>query len=440
MPPRAATSIPADRHSIWFFHDRIRKTPNPAAVEMLAALAHCRPAGAFFNIPVPAFDDWIASGRRSICRCIGLCPACWARWVVRVVGRLEEGPWRPGRRPGRQLFMARVDVPTTALALDFDALNADREKLFRGRLRLTSDYEEPGHEYYYSTNEEKFLGRVELNQSIEHTLTPHELAVAKQCAENLTIWCRKLGITGGLKVHKIGPRGRNFSHEIAVVGEVKFATQADRRRFEEATGVAGCTNANHTIAGRPIECVLLPANYKNAARILLAGTSWKFNMDEINAQLNRPARRSAWNDRRKCWVGLRGALAWPPLFLLSATSFWSRYLTIYRRQCRHNHAVTFGTWKELVPSDRAYKSPTQKRKQSKFKNSISGSGRVTVGRLNAQRKQMKISKAALARKIGCAPSTISRFFCEQHGSQNLRDKIAAVLFAAGAPVGKEIDS
>ena len=105
--------------------------------------------------------------------------------------------------------------------------------------------------------------------------------------------------------------------------------------------MASCTEAEKTIAGRPIECVLLPGGYPHAARVLLAGTSWGFDLHGTGATLNRPAWHCSWNERRERWVGLRGALAWPPLFLLNAVSFWSRYLTIYQGRCRHNHAVAF---------------------------------------------------------------------------------------------------
>jgi transcriptional regulator with XRE-family HTH domain len=351
-----------------------------------------------------------------------------------MVGRVEEGPWRDTRRAGRCLVLLRAQVPSAALPLDFEAISKEREEQFVDWLRFSSDYYDPGYTYAAETKDESILRTVDLGQRLGDTLTRHEVEQAKRVGQDLVGWARNLGVTGGLRIHQIGPHGRQFCHELSVVGEIRFRNDAHRREFEASTGVGQGGPGRATVFHEPIECVLLPPGYRHAARVLLAGTAWRFNLDAIGAQMNEPARANTHYVRARGFetgevpAGLRGALAWPPLFLLSAAAFFSRNLTLYEGTCRHNRCAAFGTWRKELAPNADYRSEPQKRRAMRRGQPIKeGWARDPIRRLESRRRELGVSLAAIARVAGCKPQTLSKLFRQRQGSQALIARVGEAL-------------
>lgn len=392
--PRDPAEYPETPDPIWQYKDRIGRWYDFGAVEHLARLATCRPAGAFFE---PDEDPPFG---RDTCGLTNNCPYCHTRRSVRVVQRVEEGPWRKSRRPGRHLFMARVTVPTDALALDSGRVASEQKQLYEAWLPFCDEW---AGDYVEPTPERDFASRIESQQYSKYTMTPYELEQAKVAAEHLKAWCQSLGVSGGLKIHQVGPQRRNFAHEIVIVGEVRLRGDRDHRQFCKLTGIGHENEFKEPISGQKVECILMPRNASDAARILLAGTAWKYDLKSHGAMVNRQA-------ARKIRYGWRGALAWPPLFLLSGVSFWSRHRTLFCRTSRHQHSSAFGSWRDELPSDRDFRSPSQRHRQRELLSLKEGRSGDVLIRLDRLRRTLEMSKADLARKADVSRSLISAVF------------------------------
>jgi len=409
--PRDPDSFPAKPDAIWRFNDRTDRYYDLEAVERLARLATCRPAGAFFE------SDEDPPFGRATCGLTGECPYCHTRQAVRLVQRVEEGPWRQARRPGRHLFMARVTIPTDALALDADQVATERKQLYEAWLPFCDEWSDPGCEYAEPTPEQDFWVRIESQQRRQYTITPHELKHAKIVGDNLKQWCKTLGVSGGLKIHQVGPQGRNFAHEISIVGEVRLRSESDHIRFCQQTGINSEIDVNEPVTGRQVECLLMPRNAADAARILLAGTSWKYDLKARGVLVNRQAGRTL-------KYGWRGAVAWPPLFLLSGVSFWSRHRTLLSGKTRHNRCTAFGSWSKHLPSDRDFLSPSQRHRQQELIGLKAGRSHDIIIRLDRQRHKLGLTKVDLAQKAGVSRSQISAVF---NRTRNLTPALLATL-------------
>lgn len=424
------------------FNDYNFPCPEERAGRFLAELAHCRPGGAFFESAgqdiwtrenaelVAEFpnmgwhgqkDDWLRLGGRRECRRPTVCPHCFGRMVRRLVERINRGPWKPGRRRGSHLVLLRVSLSTSSLGLRESQLAEERRALgFDKWLRLS----DPGRDYTAATREEAMIRYIDMEQHLTDTLTPTEISVARQAGQELLKWSKNLGMTGGIRTHTIGPRGRQFRHEICVVGEIRLDNLAHQRRFEEATGLPN-GHAEKSILGQPIECLLMPKGMASAARFLVAGTGWGTNLDVVGAKINVEARRHTHIFGREGEpAGLRGALAWQPLFLLSGAAFWSR-AALLTAPGKFQHYAAFGSWIDTLPADEHFEPRSKKidRNRRVSKNSVRAGGRQQNPALYVRRRYEKlngsVSVAALAELAGCHRSTMDKLLREGKGSPAL---------------------
>lgn len=410
-PPKAEPTPPeeADLHAEY-----------PAFTRLLPELAHCRPCGVFFSRMLN--DPWSTAGGRDECRRKLICPHCYARNATRLVERVEQGPWKESRRAGRQLVMIRVSVSTSDLSLDRNVQEGERTALG------FSDWLAPGlPQYTGDAGNETMILNIDANQSIDDTLTPHELGVASDLLAQLTKQCRACGMEGGLRFHQIGPRHRRFLHELSVVGEIR--TRNRTRIMQAFCDESGQDNGFH---GHRAECIILPPAYADSARVLLAGTSWGFDLSRVGAVLNDQAReRSFWTGHD--WLeatpfpaGLRGALAWQPIFLLSAAAFWSRYKVLMRGRFKSHHS--FGTWKTRLRSDRSFRSTVQQKRWMENGGPLKeGWSQDVSKRLKRNINSSGVSRVALAHAANCSPSAVSRFVSEGYGSTELVERIRSAL-------------
>ena len=282
--------------------------------------------------------------------------------------------------------------------------------------------------YDSSPGDQTMIRNINVNQPIESALTPHELSTATKISKQLMKRCREAGMEGGLRFHSIGPKGRQFKHELAIVGEVR---SRNIDCFASFFG-AGDRNSNApALAGEPIECVVAP-EYSDAARLFIAGSSWKFDLNSINAKLNITAserthwlRRQGFEDAAMC-AGLRGAPAWQPLFLFSSVAFWSRYAVLKATKFKSYHP--FGKWLKLLPTDKQFRTAVQK-KRDQFVNCrlITEDKRELVSELRRAKEKSELSTCEIARRTNVSKSAISRLFNDGYGSRELAMKVQQVV-------------
>ncbi len=378
--------------------------PDCETKRVLAELEHCRPVGAFFTLG--CHDQWVLHGGREECRKKLICPHCHSRNASRLVERVNDGPWAESRRNGRRIALVRLSVSTNELNLSRDRQSSDRESLgMKEWLRESTPF------YDADPGDETRIRNIDYDQDLTTALTPYEVSTAQELQSQLLDICVQSGLSGGIRFHSIGPRFKKYLHELSVVGEV---SERDLDRFSQAFGVA--RGPCPEIDGSPIECVVFPTGHASSSRIAIAGTSWTFDLDQIGAMQNPLARsRTIW--RRRGPVGLRGAFAWQPLFLLPIVAFWSRWRVLRHIKFKSYHA--FGTWKSLLPSDRNYKSTVQKARQvdnSKLTHS-------PVLRTQRRIKNSGLSQSLLAERAGVSKSAVSRFIRHGHGSEALRNRL-----------------
>lgn len=375
---------------------------------LTAKLAHCRPVGAFFTHFLD--DEWTEAGGREVCRKPLICPHCHARQTTRLVQRVEAGPWAETRRKGKHLVMFRIKIPTSSLDLDLDRLRQEQEP--------HASWIEAEPEYSSDCPEEAMINRIGSDQDLAQTLTRCEMDAAASILTNLVQSAKDLGMEGGLRIHQVGPRmteaGRRFLHELSVVGEIP---SRDLACLSEYMGVDDDDKRNvPQIAGQTIECVTVRGNCPDAARVLLAGTACDFSLKKIGARHNAAVKPK----------GLRGTMAWPPLFLFSASSWWSRYIVLARR--RHQTYRSFGSWKDRLPADRDFRSPVEEHRWRAEGGPLrEGWARDPIHRLNYFLREKDISRAALARAAGVSKAAVTRLLRDRHGSQQLIEKLQKAL-------------
>ena len=396
--------------------------PDREVATAIAELAHCRPAGAYYSI-LPN-DEWLAAGGREECRKPLHCPHCHARHVSRLVQRIEQGPWEPDRRPGKRLAFVRVAVPTGDLGLSSDVQERERENLgFSGWLRSST------RRYTADPGDQTMIRNLDANQDLSWTLTPCEVKAADGLLDGLVARCRAHKMQGGIRFHTIGPRRRLYLHELAVVGELE---EGDVAGFARHFGIGG---HSPEVAGNPVECVIIAQEYSSAARLAIAGTSWGFDLDRIGAELNEVAHSRSYRPRRSESdqpIGLRGALAWPPLFLLSSVCWWSRWRVL--RAMRFKSHRVWGTWAGLLTSDRRHLSAVQRRRREQDPcRMINERSSNPICRLQQRIRRCGTTQTEIARTAGCSPSAVSRFLNEGYGSAQLRQGLEVALQQLHSP-------
>jgi AraC-like DNA-binding protein len=119
-------------------------------------------------------------------------------------------------------------------------------------------------------------------------------------------------------------------------------------------------------------------------------------------------------------------MAWPPLFLLSGVSFWSRYKVL--RSGRHQTYRSFGHWRKLLPKDQEYRSPVQQERWMKNGGpQKEGWSNDPIRRIEHQRRRLGLSVAALAKSAGYSRTAVDRLLKEGHGSLELIDALKAAI-------------
>lgn len=446
-PPRDPNMASPDpsREPLAAFNDCYFPCPDSRVARVLADLAHCRPAGAFFEAvgrgewirdhaelidqfadagwPGQA-DDWLRLGGRPECRRPVLCPHCYARMVRRLVERIEAGPWRSGRRRSSRLVLLRVGIPTSSMRMDEGRLAGERRGLeFDKWLRLSDRIRD----YTPATREEAMVRFVDMEQHLSDTLTPTEIAVARQALRTLLDWAKELGITGGISTHTIGPQGRQYRHELCIVGEIRLRDAEQLSGFRQSVELGG-GYLEKAIFGQPIECVLMPRSLPSASRYLVAGTGWGTDLDLVGAEVNAEARRHTHiYGRAGEPAGLRGALAWQPLYLLSGAAFWSR-AALLTTPGSYRHYAAFGTWIDELTSEAQFDTRSKKFERSR---SVQLGSRRKDPALHLRRRfgELNCSVATVAELAGCHRSTVDKLFRTGRGSPTL---VAQVREALGA--------
>lgn len=385
--------------------------PDETVSNFVAQLAHCRPCGAFWELP--SYDEWCRLGGRETCRNPLHCPHCHARNVTQLVNRVLLGPWNESRRSGRRLALIRLTVSTKELQLCRAELAADRADLgFDGWLRDSTD------EYYADPGDDTKFRNISCNQSFAYTLTRVEIRAASNRLKQLKERCQRAGITGGICFHNIGPKKRNFQHELVVVGELSL----NNNHFFDEFGRPETRSEDC----QPVEYVLFSPGHKSSARLAIAGSSWKFNLDEVGATLNVAARRRCFTSLQQP-RGLRGALAWQPLFLLAGNSFWSRWKAM--RSMRFKGYQVFGNWKDLLASNRRHQADTQSFSGLLKKTDplLTGQNRNPVYRLQQQIRRSQIHQTVLAQESGYSDAAVSQFVKHGFGSEALREALRQAM-------------
>lgn len=386
--------------------------PDELVSRMVAEFSHCRPCGAFYELY--GSDEWRLTGGRSECRKPLHCPHCHARSVTRLVRRVENGPWSHDLRTGSRLVLLRLSFASPDLEMSSYAQNDDRDELeFGGWLRTSSP------DYPAVSEDEKIFHRIECDQEMSYTLTRLEVRRAREVLNELVTLSRDAGIEGGLSFHAIGPRHRNFLHEVSVVGTVP---PARLRQFQNAF----CSEDSVPTVGMfPVECVVFAEGHKDAARLAISGSSWKYDLRRVGALLNPLASDRCYNRRGEA-LGLRGAMAWQPLFLLAGISFWSRWKVLSAMKFKSHTA--FGAWRDTLEPDRNYLAPVkEKRLASVQRLRRLGKPLPPATRLRYQLKELRVPHSDIARQAGISKSAVSRFMKDGYGSEALQGKLREVL-------------
>lgn len=385
--------------------------PDELVSRVIAELAHCRPCGAFFKL-FPS-DEWAKLGGRNTCRMPLHCPHCHARNASRLVNRVLEGPWAERRSRRRRLALVRLVVSTEELGLGWMEQDEDRDSLgFGDWLRGNVDH------FTADPGDETMIRNIRCQQSMEHTLTRVEVRAAKDAMKRLRERCVRAGIVDGICVHSIGPKDRNFQHELTVVGELG----SNPDRFIEEFG----TPASDVEHGQAVEYILFATGHRGAVRLALAGSAFNFDMDQVGAQMNALARSRCYKTNGKP-RGLRGALAWQPLFLLSGNSFWSRWKVL--REMRFKGYQAFGTWKQILTPDRLHKTKVQRNPVDRKNNDglATGANWHPVHRLRRMIKNSNASRTELAQEARVSKAAVSQFVNHGIGSQKLQQNLRQAL-------------
>lgn len=280
--------------------------------------------------------------------------------------------------------------------------------------------------------------RIDMGQHLGDTLTPTEIHAARQAGDTLLGRAKEFGVKGGIRVHTIGPQETKFRHEVSIIGEIQFADKTDKGRFEQEFALTR-SRTKQSILGQPIECILMPKGMRSAPRYLIAGTSWGSDLDEVGAEMNCEARRHT-HIRGQAGrpAGLRGALAWPPLYLLSGAAFWSR-AAMLTAPGKYRHYAPFGEWIEQMPADTKFESRSQRRKRRGTVR-LGTPRRDPVHRLKWRQQKSGASVSTVAQLTGCHRSTLDRLFRHRKGSPELIKAVSEALdtleTVARAPVGK----
>lgn len=385
--------------------------PDSYVKRILAEIAHCRPVGAFLTPFME--DEWTRLGGRHECRKRTLCPHCHARYFSRLVERVQQGPWSSNRRQGRRLVLVRVSVSTEQLGLSKSQQAIEREVTgLDGWLRPSTSH------YEATPGEETTIRNIDCGQDLHTALTPHEVRAASEVQKQLRDFCIGNGLSGGICFHAIGPRQRAYLHELSVVGEV---SDADAARFARALGIETRTPE---LAGVPIECVAFSPGHAGAPRLAIAGSSWKYDLDQIGASQNEFSRsRTEW---RHGPAGLRGACAWQPLFLMNSVAYWSRWKVLQDMKFKSHQP--FGEWRSLLKSDREHDSVVQKKRKAQSKPLAN----TPIRRIQRRIAAAGISQSDLATRAGVSRSAVSRFVKHGHGGLQLRDRLADALNTFGS--------
>ena len=395
----------------WEHFPSCYDAPDDLVSRMVAEFSHCRPCGAFYELY--GSDEWRRTGGRSECRKPLHCPHCHARSVTRLVKRVENGPWNHDLRTGGRLVLLRLSFDSPDLEMSRNDQNDDRDELgFSDWLRTSPP------DYTPVSEDEKIFHRIECDQEMSYTLTRLEVRRAREVLNELVTLSRNAGIEGGLSFHAIGPRRRNFLHEVCVVGTVP---PARLRRFQDTF----CSeDSAPTIGMFPVECVVFAEGHKDAARLAISGSSWKYDLRRVGAFLNPLASDRCYN-RRGEPLGLRGAMAWQPLFLLAGISFWSRWKVLSAMRFKSHTA--FGSWRDTLERDRNYLSPVREKRLASVQQLRLGKPLPPATRLRYQLKELRIPKSDIARQAGISKSAVSRFMKDGYGSEALQGKLGEVL-------------
>ena len=398
--------------------------PNDEVSRIITEMSYCRPVGAFF-VPKPS-NHWHQAGGRETCRKRLACPNCHATYAARLVHRVEQGPWRPERRHGKRLVFLRLAVSTEALidtAVDVEDYcmqqtmheeAVDNRDLYQIR---TTDYCLFGDKYSGLPGDATMIANIDCDQSLNYTLTRHEVSVAHGLLKRLVRWCRRHGMAGGIQFHSIGPKGRNFLHELSVVGEI------DDEHAANFMSIMCDEEHAQKLNAQSIEFIVFAREHADAARLAIAGSSWKFNLKKVGAILNKFADSKCFTHRP---VGLRGAMAWQPLFLMAGVSFWSRYFVLRDMKLQTNRA--FGNWRDLLASDRQHKSAVQKERTKRSALDLRNSPATRLQRrLQRSLEQSFVTQSQLAIEANVSRSAVSRFVLHQYGSALLVSKLTGAL-------------
>lgn len=386
--------------------------PDRLVKRIVAELSHCRPSGAFYELY--GTDEWRQAGGRSECQKPLHCPHCHARSVTRLVKRVENGPWANNLRTGSRLVLLRLSFDSSDLGLSFYEQDEDRDALGFGDWLSTSFPD-----YTPTPGDETIFHRIDCDQEMSYTLTRVEVRRAREVLNELVSLSRDAGIEGGLSFHAIGPRRRNFLHEVSVVGAVSLT---HLRRFLDVFCSEDCVPS---VGMFSVECVVFAEDQKDAARLAISGSSWKYDLQRVGAFLNPLALDRCYNRRGEA-RGLRGAMAWQPLFLLAGISFWSRWKVLSAMKFRSYTA--FGTWRDTLVSDRTHLSPVQERRLASAECLRKlGKPLSPTTRLRYQLKELRVPSSEIARQAGISKSAVSRFMTDGYGSQVLQGKLRDVL-------------
>ena len=374
--------------------------PRPEVRELVTRMAHCRPAGAFFVDRLR--NRWRPVGGRDTCRTPLFCPHCHARRVVKLVDRIQKGPWKIQSSSGKRLVFFRLTVGSDDLQLEEAVLQSEYQEMINlDQIRTSTEYYEEDPEV--ASDDEMMIQRYQTNLSVNSAMTRHELDKAASILRQAVRFLRSRDISGGIQVHSIGPRRRNFQHELSIVGEISADSAAN---LLDLISIPISTGMN-----LPVEILIFPSGQKNAVRTALADTSYKFDLSRRGIQMNSLAHERAYKDDIP--MGFRGAFAWQPFFLFDSVSFWSMYFKM--KETRHCMYRYFGTWKSECISE-------------KKKMAINiFAPKDTHGQLLLCMRRYRIRQCYLAEQAGVSRSAISRLVKEYYGSETLKNRVFEII-------------
>ena len=316
------------RHLLLLTHAVPEQGRSRANLDYFEGLLACRPYGVAVS--------WAGQAERVhdyTCQRPRTCPWCLARKAVALYKRLRRGPCRPSRGAGKHLLLARVELtsdllPTLGEEEQVAAVQAGAGWIIEGGA---------------------------LNPY--RRLRPEDVAHVREVwGRLLRDWASASGAVGGLLVYQVGPHrapdGRAcFLHDLAVLAEVPTATNGQRERLAQVSGIGSEQRLGFTVPvpGRGdcrvgIRAAALPADDRRALRYFWAGTDAGFDLARGGIAVNGNYPPRAWG-----W-GLDGAVRLLPWFLFDEWQWPS-----HRRVMRGRHlALPFGTWRGALPRPPAF--------------------------------------------------------------------------------------